>query len=112
MDAQAAPPVENNHAAFGVEFDETCQLKRFNRLKNREIKSSKWVWPHILNQLGLRHDFNNLCNNVGLLHFVIQEASTYPRLTLEFLSTLKHTVGRYHVTGKNNLVSIGYPFVL
>jgi hypothetical protein len=25
---------------------------------------------------------------------------------------LKHTVGRYHVTGKNNLVSIGYPFVL
>ena len=95
--AQAALPVENTPAAFGIEFDDQRQLNRFNRLKNYEIKSTKWVCPHILNQLGLHHDFNNLCNNAGLLHFVFQEATTYRRLTLEFLSILKHTVGRYHV---------------
>ena len=94
--AQAAPPVENTPAVCGIEFDDQLQLNRFNLLKNREIKSTKWACPHILNPLGLRHDFNTLCNNVGLLHFVFQEVATYRRLTLEFLSTLKHTVGRYH----------------
>jgi hypothetical protein len=70
MAAQAAPPVENTPVAFGIEFDEPYQPYRFNRLKSRGIKSTKWACPHILNQLGLRRDFNNLCNNVDLLHFV------------------------------------------
>jgi hypothetical protein len=65
VSAQAAPPVENTRAAFGIVFDDQCQLNRFNRLKNREIKSTKWACPHILNHLGIRYDFNNLCNNVG-----------------------------------------------
>ena len=99
--AQAAPPVEDTPASLGIEFEDRCQLNRFNRLKDREIKSTKWACPHILNQLGLRHDFNTLCNNVGLLEFVFQEAATYRRLTLEFLSTLKHTVNRYYNSEEN-----------
>jgi hypothetical protein len=62
MAAQAAPPVENTPVAFGIEFDEPFLLNRFNHLKNREIKSTQ-----ILNQLGIRHGFNYLCNNVALL---------------------------------------------
>ena len=91
--AQAALPVEDTPALLGIEFDDRRHLNRFNRLKDREIKSTKWACPHILNQLGLHHDFNTLCNNVGLLDFVFQEAATYRRLTLKFLSNLKHTVG-------------------
>jgi hypothetical protein len=41
VDAQAAPPVEDTPAAFGIEFDEPYQLNYFNRLKNREIKSTE-----------------------------------------------------------------------
>ena len=100
--SQVAPPVEDGTpASLGIEFTEDFHHNRFNRLKDREIKSTKWACPHILNQLGLRHDFNTLCNNVGLLEFVFQEAATYRRLTLEFLSTLMHTVGRYHNPEEN-----------
>jgi hypothetical protein len=95
--AKDAPPNENTPGAFHIEFDKPRQLNRLNRLKNCEIKSTKWAFPHILNQLGLRHNFDNLCNNVGLPHFVFQEAGTYRRSTLEFLSTLKHTVGSFHI---------------
>jgi hypothetical protein len=63
--------------------------------------SQKMVCAHILNKLGLRHDFNTLCNNIGLLHFVFQEAATYHNLKLEFLTTLNHTVGRYHTPGED-----------
>ena len=92
--SQVAPPVEDRTpASLGIEFTEDFHHNRFNRLKDREIKSTKWVCPYTLNQLGLGLDFNLLCNNVGLLHFVFQDAATYRRLTLEFLSTLRHTVG-------------------
>jgi hypothetical protein len=40
--------------------------------------------PHILTQQGLRLAFNTLCDNVGLLHFVIQDLEAY--------------VGRYHAS--------------
>ena len=68
--AQAALPVGDTPASLGIEFDDRRHLNRFNRLKDREIKSTKWACPHILNQLGLHNDFNTLCNNVGLLEFV------------------------------------------
>lgn len=91
--SQVAPPIEDGSpASLGIEFTEDFHLNRFNRLKDREIKSTKWACPYTLNQLGLGLDFNLLCNNVGLLHFVFQDAATYCRLTLEFLSTLRHTV--------------------
>ena len=83
---------------MGIEFTENFNTNCFRRLKNREIQSTKWACPTILNQLGLTNDFNLLCNRVGLLPFVFQDTPTYRRLTLEFLSTLKHTVGIYYRT--------------
>jgi hypothetical protein len=102
MAAQAAltswlHKLHNTPATFAIKLDEPFQLNRFNRLKNREIKSTKWVCPDIFNQLGLNHAFNSLCNNVGFLHSIFQEATTYRRLIHEFLSTVEHTLGRYYV---------------
>jgi hypothetical protein len=102
MAAKAALPVENTPVTFGIEFNEPYKLNRLNLLRNREIKSTKWTCPHILNQLGLRHDFNYICNNFGLLHFVFQEATIYRRWTLEFLRTLTHTMGRFHASEEDN----------
>jgi hypothetical protein len=65
--AQAALPVEDTPASLGINFNDRHHLNRFNCLKDREIKSTKWACTHILNQLGLCKDFNTLCNNVGLL---------------------------------------------
>jgi hypothetical protein len=93
--AQAALQVEDTPASLGIKFDDRRHLNRFNRLKDREIKSTKWACPHILHQLGLHNDFITLCKNVGLLDFCFQEVATYRHLTLKFLSTLKHTVNRY-----------------
>ena len=93
---RAAPTMINTPASLGIEFGANFQLNCFNRLKNREIKSTKWACPFMLNQLGIHQDFDYLCNNVGLSHFVFQEAATYRRLTLEFLSTLMHTVGKFY----------------
>jgi hypothetical protein len=43
----------------------------------------------------MTNDFNLLFNRVGLSPFVFQDVPTYRRLTLEFLSTLTHTVNAY-----------------
>ncbi|KAK1631292.1 hypothetical protein QYE76_005607 [Lolium multiflorum] len=90
-----------NTRSLGIEFEDRHHLNRFNRIKDHEIKSTKWACSHIMNQLDLRNDFNTLCNNVGLLDFSFQEAATYCRLTLEFLSTLKHTLNRYYNSEEN-----------
>ena len=83
---------------MGNVFTEDFNTNRFRRLKDREIQSTKWACPTTLNQLGMTDDFNLLCNRVGLLPFVFQDQPTYRRLTLEFLSTLKHTVGNFYHT--------------
>ena len=54
-----------NKEQMGIEFIENFSITRFGRLKEREIRSTKWACPTILNQL-------------------------------EFLSTLKHTVGNFY----------------
>jgi hypothetical protein len=92
--SQVAPPLrDGTPTSLGIEFTEDFRHNRFNRFKDQEIKSTKWVCPYTLNQLGLGLDLNLLCNNVGLHHFVFQDVTTCRRLTLEFLSTLKHTTG-------------------
>ena len=92
----SAPPIDTlTPESLGIKFTEEFQLNRFNRLKLREIKSTKWVCPYILNQLGICADFDLLCNNVGFYNFVFQDVATYRHLTLEFFSTLTHTVDPY-----------------
>jgi uncharacterized protein (DUF342 family) len=44
--AQAAQPVQNTHATFGIEFDDQRQLNHFNRLKNCKIKSKNGMRPY------------------------------------------------------------------
>ena len=46
----------------------------------------------MLNHLGIGQQFRELANAAGLQHFIFERKPTYRRLTLEFLSTLKHTV--------------------
>ena len=77
---------------MGIRFADKQHRDRFNKIKNREVKTTKWACPIILNQLGITNDFNLLCNRVGLQNFVFQNVPTYRRLTLVFLSSLKSTV--------------------
>ena len=57
------------------------------------MKTTKWACPSTIAKLGIDNDFNLLCANAGLQHFVYQGYATYRRLTLEFLSTRTHNVG-------------------
>ena len=84
-----------NQERMGIKFVERTKADRFGLLKKREIRSTKWACPTMINQLGITNDFNLLCNRVGLFPFVFQDQPTYRRLTLEFLSTLEHTVRNY-----------------
>ena len=77
---------------FGITLRTRGQIARFRQLKGRPIKSTKWACPTMLNHLGIGQQFRELANAAGLQHFVFQHKPTYRRLTLEFLSTLKHTV--------------------
>ena len=88
--SQAAATAQDR---MGIRFADELHSDRFNKIKNREVKTTKWAWPIILNQLGITNDFNLLCNRVGLQNFVFQDVPTYRRLTLEFLSSLKSSVG-------------------
>src|SRR4051812_7541878 len=77
---------------MGIRFRNELQRDRFNKIKNREVKTTKWDCPVILNQLGISNDFDLLCNRFVLQNFVFQDAPTYHRLTLGFLSSLKSIV--------------------
>ena len=77
---------------MGIRFRDEAHRDRFNRIKNREVKATKWACPIILNQLGISDDFNLLCNRAGLQNFVYNDVPTYRRLTIEFLSSLQSTV--------------------
>ena len=50
---------------MGIWFVDKQHRDRFNKIKNREVKTTKWACPIILNQLGITNDFNLLCNRVG-----------------------------------------------
>ena len=68
------------------------------RTNTRSFMRGRWRPPSGLAsppiaKLGIGNDFNLLCANAGLHHFVYQGCATYERLTLEFLSTLSHNVG-------------------
>src|SRR3954465_6274971 len=79
-----------------IRFRNELQHDRFNKIKNREVKTTKWACSVILNQLGISNNFNLLCNRVGLQNFVFQDVPNYRRLTLQFLSSLKSTVKTWH----------------
>ena len=81
---------------MGIRFRDEAHRERFNKIKNREVKATKWACPIILNQLGISNDFNLLCNRVGLQNFVYNDVPTYRRLTIEFLSSLQSTVKQWH----------------
>jgi hypothetical protein len=71
------------------------QFTRFKNLRPCEVRSTKWACLNTIAALGIGNNFQLLCNNVGLQDFVLQDLPTYHRLTLEFLSTLTHTIGNY-----------------
>jgi hypothetical protein len=51
---------------LGIELRAKQDFGRFKYLKNRDIKSSKWVCPAVINPLGIGDDFSLLINNVRL----------------------------------------------
>src|SRR3990170_8171664 len=77
----------------GIVFTDRGARKKFQKLTTRNIKATKWACANALAKLGITHDFNLLCHNARLHHFVYQGCETYERMTLEFLSTLSHNVG-------------------
>src|SRR3954462_5902649 len=81
---------------MGIRFKNESHNDRFDRIKNREVKATKWACPVILNQLGISDGFNLLCSRAGLQNFVFHDAPTYRRLTIKFLSSLKSNVKTWH----------------
>ena len=77
----------------GIIFTNREARKKFQKLSTRKIKAIDWACATTLAKLGITNDFNLLCHNAGLHHFVYQGCETYERMTLEFLSTLSHNVG-------------------
>lgn len=88
---------------MGIRFKNEAHRDHFNKIKNREIKATKWACHVTLNQLGISDDFNLLCNRVGLQTFVFHDAPTYCRLTIEFLSSLQSTIKAWHGKDKISL---------
>ena len=43
---------------MGMRFTNESHRDRFDRIKNREVKATKWACPDLLNQLGISDDFN------------------------------------------------------
>ena len=91
--ASASRAVTQEH--MGIRFRNELQHDRFYGIKNREVKTTKWACPIILNQLGIYNDFNLLCNRASLQNFVFNDVPTYRRLTIEFLSSLQNTVKQW-----------------
>ena len=97
----------NKEKKLGIKFQEKNQARRFNIPNEREMRTTNWACPSTINRLGIGNDFELLCNNVGIRHFVMQDVLTYRRLTLEFLSTFEHTVQAFHYNdAKKELSSI------
>ena len=88
--ASAQPQQVFSHA---IVFTNREARKKFLKFSTRKIKATKWACANTLGKLGITHDFNFLCHNAGLHHFVYQGCETYECMTLEFLSTLSHNVG-------------------
>ena len=77
----------------GIVFTTREAKNKYKKLHERKMKTTKWACESTIAKLGIGNDFNLLCANAGLQHFVYQGCATYERLTLEFLSTLSHNVG-------------------
>ena len=86
----------NKGKFLGIKLQEKNHARRFEVCNEREMRTTKCACPSAINKLGIGNDFNLLCNNVGICYFLMQDVPTYRRLTLEFLSTLKHTVQAFH----------------
>jgi len=61
----------------GIVFIYHGGRKKFQKLTARKIKATKWACVNTLAKLGITQDFNLLCHNVGLHHFVYQGCETY-----------------------------------
>src|SRR3954468_23374183 len=81
---------------MGIRFKDESHRDHFNKIKNREVKATKWACPVTLNQLVISDYFNLLCNRVVLQNFIFHDAPTYCWLTIEFLSSLSSTVKACH----------------
>ena len=71
--ARAATAAQNR---MGIRFEDELHRDRFNKIKHREVNTTKWACPIILNQLGMPNDLNLLCNRVGLQNFVFHDVPT------------------------------------
>ena len=61
----------------GIVFTDRGARKKFQKLTTRKIKATKWACANTLAKLGITHDFNLLCYNAGLHHFVYWGCETY-----------------------------------
>ena len=77
----------------GIVFTNHESRKEFQKLSTRKIKATKWACESTLTKLGIINNFNLLCDNIGLHHFIYQGCETYDWMMLEFLSILSHDVG-------------------
>ena len=79
----------------GIVFTDCEAKKKYKVLHERKMKTTKWVCLSTITKLCIGSDFNLLCTNAGLEHFLYQGCATYRLLTLEFLCSLSHNVGHY-----------------
>jgi hypothetical protein len=54
-----------------------------------KIHTTRWQDPHVLEQWGIKEDFDTFANATGLLEFAQNPRGTYEELSREFLSTFR-----------------------
>lgn len=83
-----------NSNPHNIVFEDEEQAKRYSVLSRCKITPSRYMCEQTLTDLGLKYEVDRMFHVIGLLEFMNFKASTFERITLEFLSTLDFQLQR------------------
>ncbi|KAI3692755.1 hypothetical protein L6452_32577 [Arctium lappa] len=90
----ASPPPARNPApptpaSLGIIFTDASDRARFKNIARQTISTTRFPKHRDLTALGVDKGVFQLLNNIGLARILLLGAETHPRITLEFLSSLR-----------------------
>src|SRR3954467_13585408 len=75
-------------------FEDPKHHQRYLNHVKRKLIPTRYICENTMNTLGIKTEIDRLFHSVGMLEFMYMEASSYDRLTLEFLSTIEFKLER------------------
>lgn len=86
-----------NPNPHNIVFDNPEQERRYSIHKKQKLTPTRYMCEQTLHDLGLKIEIYRMFHVLGMLEFMILEAPTYERITLEFLSTLKFQLEKWWI---------------